>query len=249
MAAPTFIQEAEVGWAQAAGATRVTPSFSVQVGDILCACLLSEDFDGTGGLSASDSGSNSWTQQQEISVSTYTDVDISTAIAASAASLTGTVTRVDAGNAKGFGANFLTFRGSDGVGASNKTNASGAPSLSLTTTQANSAIVVVVGDWNASDGTTRTWRTVNSITPSAGNGFEVTYYSDGSLYGLYIAYYPDVGAAGSKTVGLTVPSGQKYSIAAVEIKGAAGGGSPKLFRHGNLSGLGSGGPLFQNPLQ
>jgi hypothetical protein len=29
---------------------------------------------------------------------------------------------------------------------------------------------------------------------------------------------PDAGAAGAKTVGLSAPSGQKYSIVAVEVK-------------------------------
>ncbi|HWB36640.1 MAG TPA: hypothetical protein VHA75_11510 [Rugosimonospora sp.] len=38
-----------------------------------------------------------------------------------------------------------------------------------------------------------------------------------------MAYWPDAGTAGSKTVGLSGPVGQTYSIVAVEIKGAAGG--------------------------
>jgi hypothetical protein len=37
----------------------------------------------------------------------------------------------------------------------------------------------------------------------------------------YVAYYPDAGAAGVKTVGLSAPSTMRYVICAVEIKGAA----------------------------
>lgn len=119
----------------------------------------------------------------------------------------------------------LLFRGSDGVGASGSTNngaGSGAPSLSITTTQDNSAIVVVVADWNTVDGASRTWRTVNSITPTSGNGYERSYVLDpGGAFTYYAAYYPDAGAAGAKTVGLTAPSTMRYVICAVEIKGAA----------------------------
>lgn len=122
-------------------------------------------------------------------------------------------------------ANVLTFSGSDGIGASSKTNGTGGPSLAITTQAANSAICVIVADWNAASGTTRTWRTVNGNTPTAGNGQEKTYYTDGTNYTVYAAVYPDAGAAGLKTVGLSAPTGMKYTVIAVEIKGAAAGGS------------------------
>lgn len=118
----------------------------------------------------------------------------------------------------------LLFRGSDGVGAATSTNngtGSGAPSLNITTTQDNSAIVVVVVDWNAVDGASRVWSTVNGITPTAGNGYERSYNLDAARGTYYVAYYPDAGAAGVKTVGLSAPSTQRYVICAVEIKGAA----------------------------
>jgi hypothetical protein len=122
----------------------------------------------------------------------------------------------------------LRFSGSDGVGASAKTNAAGgAPSLAITTLQDNSAIVVIVADFAAVDGATRTWRTVNGITPTLANGLETTYTRDAAEYTVYVAYYSDAGAVGSNTVGLTVPSIQDYSIIAIEIKGAAGAPPPQ----------------------
>jgi hypothetical protein len=119
----------------------------------------------------------------------------------------------------------LLFRGSDGVGAAGSTNngtASGAPSFNLTTLQDNSGIVVVVADWSAIDGAVRTWRTVNGITPTAANGFERSYARNAAAVTYYAAYYPDAGAAGVKTVGLSAPSTMRYVICAVEIKGAQG---------------------------
>jgi hypothetical protein len=92
---------------------------------------------------------------------------------------------------------------------------SGAPSLSITTTQDNSAIVVANGDWNATDGASRTWRTAGS------SATENTYFRDSTRYTAYGAYHADAGTAGGKTVGLSAPGGQKYSIIAVEVKGTA----------------------------
>src|ERR1043166_3044012 len=157
MAAPTFIQEAETVW-NTSTSPKTTASFNVQTGDLLVALLVGADSGGgTGGFSISG-GSLSWTTQQEIGVASYCSCTVWTTVATSTTSVTVTFTRNMA--AVLYGGNVLTFRGSDGVGASSKTNvASGAPTLNLTTTQANSAIVVVNGDWTATDGASRTWRT------------------------------------------------------------------------------------------
>lgn len=116
-----------------------------------------------------------------------------------------------------FGGNVVRFSGSNGVGASNVANgASGSPSVSLTTTQANSAIVVIVSDWNAGSGT-QTFTNNFSGTPTA----LTDYPGDGARYGVAIAYFPDAGAIGSKTVGMSAPTGQKWTIIAIEVKGAS----------------------------
>lgn len=225
MTAPTFVQEAETAWTSTS-TTRVTGTFTVQANDVLVALWVCEN--NVKSVSISNSGTAfTWTSQQEVSVTDYTRVRVYTAIASVGQAMTVTFTTTGGLN-EAHGGNVLTFRDSDGVGASSKTNvSSGAPSLSLTTTQAESAIVVANGDWNAADGASRTWRTVNSITPTSGNGLEVTYFRDAARYAVYGAYYSDAGATGSKTVGLSAPSGQKYGIVAVEVKGtaAAGGGS------------------------
>ena len=123
----------------------------------------------------------------------------------------------------GFG--YLVFRSSDGLGATDSIGSATSnlhPYLSLTSTQANSAIVTFLNDWDATSGGSRTWQTVNSITPTSGNGYETTYSYQNGAYTVYGAYYPDVGSTGSKTVGLSNLDNSNYCVVALEIKGSAG---------------------------
>lgn len=213
MTPPTFIQEAETVWNTSAD--KSTASFAVQTGDVLVAYSVLEDHSAE--VISMTGGGLSWTQQQLVNVTDYTKVYIWTAVATSTTSIT--VTFLRGGGDRWFGGNVLTFRGSSGVGASSQATGSGTASVGLTTTEDNSAIVVVSGDWNAADGTSRVWLTVNSITPSSGAGTEPTYFRDGSRYSTYAGRYTDAGSAGSKTIGVSAPGGQKFSIAAIEIKG------------------------------
>lgn len=127
----------------------------------------------------------------------------------------------NSGSAIQWGFEVWVWRGSDGLGATNKANATtGGPSVSLTTTGANSAVICAGGDWNAAATTGKTWRTVNSITPTSGNGLEKVAAQQGSAYTVYSAYWDDVGATGAKTFGMSAPS-QKYAYVAIEVKGTA----------------------------
>lgn len=215
MAAPTFVQEAEVSFGTTANAA-TTGTFDALAGDVLVAVGISED--ASYPITITNNGAAlTWTEQQQVNVASYTRVYIwTTVLAGDRTGLTVTFTTVSFGM---HGGNVLTYRGSDGVGASNKTNVSGAaPSLGLTTAQDNSAIIIANGDWNAADGTTRTWRTVNGSAAT-----EQSYLRDSAHYSAYVGRHIDAGTAGAKTVGLSAPSGQKYSIAAVEVKGSASG--------------------------
>lgn len=216
---PTFVADYSTGFS--ATTSPRTVSTTVGVGDLLAVMGGTED--GALPLTTPSGGGLTYTLQQSIELIT----NFATAYGWTAPSNSSQTYTLSQGFTGGgthlFGSDALRFSGSDGVGASAKTNVtSGAPSLNITTTQDNSAICVVVTDWNATDGASRTWRTVNSITPSAGNGYERVYFFDSSRATAYVAYYPDAGAAGLKTVGLSAPTGQKYSIVAVEIKGTAG---------------------------
>ena len=113
----------------------------------------------------------------------------------------------------------VVFRSTGGIGASNSTYTSGngTAALSLTTTQNNSAVVVFNNDWASVNGSSRVWDTVNGITPSAGNGLELSYTFNSGLITIYGAYYNNTGTAGPITVGLSAPTGQTYSIVAAEV--------------------------------
>lgn len=211
MTAPTFIQEAETSWNTDPSPSLTTASFNVLANDVLCASGITSDQVKTITITG---GSLTWTLRQEVNVAGYCRVLMWTAIVDADKSMTVTFTE-SGGAAQRMGGNVFTFRASDGVGASSKTNASGDPTLSLTTTQADSAIVVASGDWNAVDGTSRTWWT------GAGTLTEQTYFRDSAEYAVYVGYHANAGAIGSYNVGLDAPGGQKYSIAAVEIKGVA----------------------------
>lgn len=213
MATPTFIQEAEVTSWGTSTSPKTTGSFSVNANDVLVAIAATDDQ--AASISSVAGGSLTWTAQQTVNVASFCQATIWTAVVDTGKSMTVTFTKAGTGAAF-FGGNVLTFRGSDGVGASNKTNGSGAPSLSLTTTQPNSAIVVINTDWNAL-ATARTWRT------GAGALTEQTYQATAN-YTVYGGFHADAGAAAAYTVGLTAPTGQAYAIAAVEVKGTASGG-------------------------
>lgn len=216
---PTFVAEYEVASWDTSKASATAASVAVETGDVLvCACG-SED--NATQISSVAGGSLTWTEQQGVEVASYTTAYIFTAVATSTTSFTVTVTASNTSFKWGF--SLTVWRGSDGVGASNKANtASEAPSLSLTTQEANSAIVYLNGDWTAADGASRTWRAINSITPTAGNNRERVYFRNSANYTVYSAYWEDAGAAGAKTTGLTAPTAQKCSKVAVEVKGAAG---------------------------
>lgn len=110
------------------------------------------------------------------------------------------------------------WRNHGGVGnTGSANNQSGAPTMSITMSGANSGIDWITTDFNAVDGTSRTYRSVN------GAATEDNYFRDSAHYTVYYAYHPDASTTGAKSVGESAPSGQKYGGAAVEILAGAGG--------------------------
>jgi hypothetical protein len=226
MAAPTNIFNGQTTY-NSGGNTSKTINVTVQTGDVLIVAAQAENFDADTSVSITVSGGGlTWTSAQTVAVNSYGYVRLYYATATSNATFDITLTAtgtVYSGYTVYWGGSVKIFRGSDGVGASSKTNvSSGAPTLNITTTQANSAICVFNNDWNAVDGASRTWRT------GAGSLTETTYFRDAARYSVYSGYHADAGSTGTKAVGLSAPSGQKYSIVAVEVKGSAGGGAIDL---------------------
>jgi hypothetical protein len=213
---PTLVSTTSTAW-DTTTTPKSTASISVQTGDILVVRGVTENSTFT--LSTPTGGSLTYNLEQSSTASSNTATYLWTATASSTTSFAVSCASSGGGN---YGISVNLWRGSDGVGLSSKTTGSGGPSLTYSTGTDNSAIDMIVGDWNAIDGTSRTYRTVNSITPVSGGSGEGAYNRMVSKYTIYSAYWTDAGALGSKTVGVSAPVGQAYTVLAVEIKGAAG---------------------------
>lgn len=221
--APTVAEVAETSWA--ASPTSVNSgSLTYATGDKVV--ILGGTGDAASTLTIAKSAGTatfgSFTQRQVISTvgSAYAsvwDVDVT-------AGGTATITLTKSAGGNLIGASFFKVSAgtSDGYDTSAKAAiATGAPTLTYSTLSDNCALLVFVTDWNAADGTTRTWRSVNG-SPAT----ETTYFRDASNWTVYAGIHPDAGAAGSKTVGLSAPTGPKYSEVSIAIKGTAAGGAP-----------------------
>jgi hypothetical protein len=212
--APTFIDEHELsfGTLNDTGGSGNSGAISVTAGDLLVIVGGSEDASRT--LGTPTGGGLTYTLRQSVLVANYCAVYVWTAVCTATTSVTVSITVGGSSGIKAWGFNVLRFRNAS-VGASSKTNiASGAPSLGLTTTRENSAVVFINSDWAAQDGASRTYRTTG-----VGTFTEQTYYRDPDRYATYNGYYANVGVAAAKTVGLTAPGSQKYAIIAIEVQG------------------------------
>lgn len=213
LAAPTFVSEYPTAFNSVTSPKTAVNAVSINTGDVLIGVAAHESDTGT--LAITEDGAASWVSQQTYKTTDYSETSAWSYVATTSETLTVTFTD----NSGYFGGNVVRFSGSDGVGASAKNQgASGSPSVNITTTQANSAIVVIVSDWNATGGT-------QTFTSDGGAGSPTNltdYPGDSSHYGVAIAYYPNAGAVGSKTVGMSAPTGQKWTIVAVEVKGDIG---------------------------
>lgn len=218
---PTEVDESEGTWSHTGTSETITGvATGAASGRALAVLAASADSPQT--ISSPTGGSLTYTLQQSNVIGSNANTYLWTAIPSTdqtfSLGLTGSA------NGNPWSANVLTWSGSDGIGASAKSNGTGAPSLTFSTLHDNSAVAVLVADWNAVN-TARTWRTVNGLTPTAGNGMEKSYFADGTNYTVYAAVYTDCGTAGSKQFGLSAPTGQKYTMVAVEIRGTAVAGA------------------------
>lgn len=233
MAKPTFVSYTSIAVSDVDDGNytdKSSAAIPVQINDRVVVWTIVEDYDTTQTAAVpTDSQANSYASPQFVNASSYTQVRVDTTTATATNNLTVILHKsYTSGSNKFWGGGVFVFRASDGFGNSNKDNATNAPgnaSVGVTTAQANSALVTVNGDWDATDGTTRTWLTVNSVTPSVGNGLETYYFRDAAHCSAYAAYYDDAGSAASKTAGLSAPTGQTFSMVALEVRGTADGGN------------------------
>jgi hypothetical protein len=185
-----------------------TLSVTLAIGDILA--IIGESFVSTNTLGTPTGGSLTYTLKQSIvAVSGQNNLYLWTT-SASATAQTFSISITMAGVANNWGYNALRFNAINAVGASNKGNGSAsAPSLSLTTTSANSIVVIGDSDFNGS-------LTAATYLTTAGTCNEAFHDTSGGGGTFWSAYYPSVGAIGAKTVGMSAPT-QTWGLVAVEL--------------------------------
>jgi hypothetical protein len=207
--------EYESGWAVNTTPKTVTVTVN-STSDVLVVTGVSSNSNTT--ISTPTGGTGvSWTLEQSDTTANYSGTYVWTATNISPQTFTLSVASGGAGNEYGF--SVMKFANAV-VGASAKSqSASGAPSVNLLTTQANSAIVVATNDFNASNAA-YTWRT------NAGALSEQTYAYMSGFMTTYIGVHKDAGAINTYAVGLSAPSNLKYNIIALEIQGTVA--SPNL---------------------
>jgi hypothetical protein len=220
MPAPSFISSTQT--TNSATTPKTTASIAVQNGDILVASEFMENATSSqlpGTITTASGSTSAWTQRQVVPASaTTTQAYVITWTASATATGNITVTFGHTGTTSRMMGVVKVWRNSNGVGASNTNNngtSTGTPTVSVTTTGANSGLDFSSDDWNAVTGT---------ATFTASSGTPVQDVSDQTQTGAYCVYSShvlDAGAIGSKSMGMSAPTGQRYVCTVVEVLGTA----------------------------
>jgi hypothetical protein len=219
--APTLIASIQIDspWAQtiniAAGvATKnLAGTLSTQAGDLIVALQASADSANAGTLTTSD-GTNSYTQRTNLQNASHCSVAIATASDSAGGTRTITQTRSFSATQNYVGGIAFQFRAHGGVG--NVLAAADGVQTGNLTCSDNSAILVIALDWNATTGS-RSWASINGSAPTQTAGVD----GDGATWSVAVAYFADVGSAGSKTITLSSPTFGAPTFAAIEILAGA----------------------------
>lgn len=200
---------------------KTTPAFSVAVGDVLVVSGASQNTATTLTTPTTSGGNFTWVLQRSFSQSTYCNLYLWTGTCTTAG--TGiTLTETKGAGTVRYGIQVVHYTGVSAIGASFVTSAAtGVPSGTFTTTGANSTVEFIAADSVPVDGSTRAYLTVNGSVMT-----EQAYFFGATQYTVYSGYRADAGAAGSKTVGLSAPTGQKWSIVGIEMIGYPNAAAP-----------------------
>lgn len=222
MTAPTIVSTGVITGSTSWGTDKPkTASIAMNANDFLVVIGIGGDYGGAGDdFSTPTGGSITYTLRQQTQLTLNSFPWGWTGQSGSTQTVTLSLTVPT--NSPRYGAVWAVVRGSGGYDNSAKANGTGGASISVTTTTDNCAIIMGVGDWDATDGTVRTYRTINLITPIGGGAGEIAYDRTVGEYTAYGAVWSDAGAAGSKTAGFSAPTaGVKYAGVVVAMKGAS----------------------------
>lgn len=220
--APTLITSYFVN-ATANGTTAlVTPSFTPAVGELIVVKLQTEDSSQTA-TAATDTQGNTYLPRITVTTGSHTYARISTAFTAAATAMT--VSSGTFSNGTGFAHKSMVVERWSGAqlaatpAVNGTTTGSGTATTGITTVAANSVVSWCDGDWAAVAPGTPTY--ASSATQESIDNQSTTFY---------VGYYAwqNAVSAGSQTFGVTSPTGQTWTLAAIEIQDAGGGGGTAL---------------------
>jgi hypothetical protein len=225
VAAPTRVTSAapSTGNFNSTTSPKTTTSFDVVAGDLIVVTASVENGGSQSVVTPSASGGSvTWTQRARQPAANNGNTSAAWCwtgvVGATATGITVSLARPTTDATLWWGMRATLWRAHGGVGsvfsATNGTGANSAPAIAASCA-ANSAVQININDWNAADGTSRTWRTINGAVQT-----ETDYFRDASRHAVYTGYTADTGAAGTITQGLTAPTGQRWVGAGVEILGS-----------------------------
>lgn len=230
MAAPTLSDFQTANFTDTA-TTETTASVTWSAGDVVVVVGVTED----NGVTLAVPAVTGLTFTQVTVTNTASNCKVYIWSATAAGSGSGAITSTNSsqgGNGRGIAA--FVFSGSDGVGASALMAATTTtnPTQALTRTQANSAVIVAMGDWAPVNDTTVT------TNPSTGGTVRVIQFDTGQ-YAAYVGSWADEGAIGTTSYGIgDYTATPQWIGAVVEIKGTAGGGPTVYYSSQSLPLMG-----------
>jgi hypothetical protein len=219
MAAPTLSDYQQSTWTDQTAGNEVTPTVTWSAGDLIVVLGATEDNAGVQ-LDVPTATGLTFTQLIATNTVSNTKCYVWTATAGSSGSGAITANRLDGGTkARGIAA--FVYSGSDGTGNTGTIVDSAAFVVSLVRASANSAVLVVLGDWNAVNDTAVT------SEPVAGATQRVAAFATGATF--FVLNWTDQGNAGTTSYGFTDAGHGTVLMAgiAVEIKGTAA--APRRF--------------------
>lgn len=221
MPAPTLIATAQIGspWSQVTNigigvaTLNYASALSTAANDLIVSLQGASDGSNSGQLTTTTTGLV-YTQRTNLQNGSHCGINIATAPDGSGGTRTVVFNRASTASTAEVGGIAFQFRTHGGVG--NVFTATDNVQTGNLTCGANSAVLVIITDWNAITGA-QTWATINGSAPTSTFGV----VGDASTWGVAGAYFADVGSAGSKTITLSTPNMTAETFGAIEILAGA----------------------------
>lgn len=220
MAEPTLVDYQQSTWTDTSSGTETTPSFTWLTGDVFHILGCTEDASVT--LNLPTATGLTFTEITAVTGASRTRAYYWRATAASGGSGAISATTGD-GTGSARGISVFQYRNTDGAGTPQTITGSSAKVISVTRGQANSHIILAMGDWNNVGDVT--------VDPSPAGGTQRVAASVAGRADFFVFSWGDQGATGTTNYGITNHTGTvDMTGIAVEILGTAGGGGSSILR-------------------